>query len=227
MLMADERDQVLQTCLMMQRDGLVVGTAGNVSVRDDDLIAISPSGVEYAEMRPADVVVVDLDGRRVDGVLKPSSELPLHLSVYAGTPARAITHNHAPASTALGLVVDEVPGSHYYSAMFGGLIRVAPYATFGTDELARNVTEALAGRQGALMANHGAITIGPTLPKAAALLPYLEYICEIQLRAMGSGAPVKLLSPELMAEAGELLQSYGQSTRPAPEQTDQQEEDHA
>ena len=68
MLMADERDQVLQTCLMMQRDGLVVGTAGNVSVRDDDLIAISPSGVEYAEMRPADVVVVDLDGRRVDGV---------------------------------------------------------------------------------------------------------------------------------------------------------------
>lgn len=214
MLLAHEREQVVETCRMMQREGLVVGTAGNVSVRVDDLVAISPSGVAYEEMRAADVVVVDLSGARVDGVLTPSSELPLHLSVYAGTPAAAITHNHAPASTALGLVVDEVPGSHYYSSMFGGLVRVAPYATFGTDELARNVTAALAGRQGALMANHGAITTGPTLPKAASLLPYLEYVCEIQLRAMSTGARVKLISPELMNEAGTLLRGYGQAPTP-------------
>ena len=134
MRLKDERRQIVDTCLTMQRDNLVVGTAGNVSVRVDDLVAISPSGVPYELMRPEDVVVTDLTGRIVDGDLKPSSELPLHLSVYASTDALAITHNHAPASTALGLVVDEIPASHYYSAMFGGVVRVAPYATFSTEQ---------------------------------------------------------------------------------------------
>ena len=194
MIMEDERRAVVDTCLLMQRQGLVVGTAGNVSIRTADLIAISPSGVPYEEMAPEDVVVVGTDGARVDGDLEPSSELPLHLSVYRATDAGALTHNHAPASTALGLVVDEIPPSHYYSVMFGGAIRVAPYAGFGTDELAANVTEALRDRTGALMKNHGAITIGPTVAKAVGMLPILEYVCEVHLRAMASGAPIALLS---------------------------------
>ncbi|WP_028709308.1 class II aldolase/adducin family protein [Propionicicella superfundia] len=210
MLLEKERQQIVETCLTMQRLNLVVGTAGNVSVRVGDHVAISPSGVEYDVMRAEDVVVTDLSGNLVEGALKPSSELPLHLSVYAATDAGAITHNHAPASTALGLIVDEIPTSHYYSSMFGGAIRVAPYATFGTDQLAINVSEALKDRQGALMSNHGAITIGPNLPKALSLLPYLEYICEIQLRVMATGLPVKILSDELMAEAGSLIKGYGQ-----------------
>lgn len=210
MLLEAERQQIVKTCLVMQRQGLVVGTAGNVSVKVGDLVAISPSGVEYEDMTAADVVVTDLDGNTVEGDLKPSSELPLHLSVYAATDAGAITHNHAAASTALGLVVTEVPASHYYSAMFGGAIRVAPYATFGTDQLAINVAEALKDRQGALMSNHGAITIGPTLPKALSLLPYLEYICEIHLRAAATGLEVKVLSDQLMDEAGALIKGYGQ-----------------
>lgn len=210
MLLEKERQQIVETCLTMQRLNLVVGTAGNVSVRVGDQVVISPSGVEYEAMRAQDVVVTDLQGNVVDGTLKPSSELPLHLSVYASTDAGAITHNHAPASTAMGLVVDEIPTSHYYSSMFGGPIRVAPYATFGTDQLAVNVTAALKDRLGALMSNHGAITIGPTLAKALSLLPYLEYICEIQLRALSTGLPVKVLSDELMAESGTLIKDYGQ-----------------
>ena len=126
MLLEAERQSVIETCQLMLREHLVVGTAGNVSVRVDNLVAISPSGVDYPTMSAADVVVVDLDGVTVEGVLKPSSELPLHLSVYRATDAGAITHNHAPASTALGLVVDSVPTSHYYSALFGGQIRVGP-----------------------------------------------------------------------------------------------------
>ena len=209
MLLEKERRDVVETCLFMQSNGLIVGTAGNVSIRVDDKIAISPSGVPYETMTAEDVVVFSMDGERVDGVLEPSSELPLHLSVYRETAAKAITHNHAPASTALGLVVDEIPPSHYYSAMLGGIIRVAPYAEFGTDELARNVTDALKGRSGALMKNHGAITIGPTVKKAAGLLPILEYICEIHLRAMATGAPVALLSPEQMADAKAAIADYG------------------
>lgn len=210
MLLASEREQIVAACRFMQREGLVVGTAGNVSVRVGDRVAISPSGVAYESMAAADVVVTDLVGTTVDGALMPSSELPLHLAVYAATAAGAITHNHAPASTALGLVVDEIPASHYYSAMFGGVVRVAPYATFGTDELAANVTAALSERSGALMGNHGAITIGPTLDKALSLLPYLEYICEVQLRAMATGAPIKLLAPDLLRIAVTGMSTYGQ-----------------
>ncbi len=209
MLLEKERRDVVETCLFMQSSGLIVGTAGNVSIRVDDKVAISPSGVPYETMTAEDVVVFSMDGERVDGILEPSSELPLHLSVYRETAAKAVTHNHAPASTALGLVVDEIPPSHYYSAMLGGIIRVAPYAEFGTDELARNVTEALKDRSGALMKNHGAITIGPTVKKAAGLLPILEYVCEIHLRAMATGAPIALLSPEQMADAKAAIADYG------------------
>ncbi|HVK45033.1 MAG TPA: class II aldolase/adducin family protein [Micropruina sp.] len=210
MMLASERGQIVEACRFMQRENLVVGTAGNVSVRVGDLIAISPSGVPYETMTAADVVVTDLAGATVDGALSPSSELPLHLAVYAATDAVAITHNHAPASTALGLVVDEIPASHYYTAMFGGVVRVAPYAPFGTDELATNVATALAGRSGALMGNHGAITIGPTLDKALALLPYLEYICDIHLRALSTGLPVKLVPPDLLRVAVDGMATYGQ-----------------
>ena len=209
MLLEKERRDVVETCLFMQSSGLIVGTAGNVSIRVDDKVAISPSGVPYETMTAEDVVVFSMDGEHVDGILEPSSELPLHLSVYRETAAKAITHNHAPASTALGLVVDEIPPSHYYSAMLGGIIRVAPYAEFGTDELARNVTDALKDRSGALMKNLGAITIGPTVKKAAGLLPILEYVCEIHLRAMATGAPIALLSPEQMADAKAAIADYG------------------
>ncbi len=209
MLMEKERQEIVDTCLFMQREKLIVSTAGNVSIRKGDLVAISPSGVPYESMTAEDVVVYNLDNEHVDGDLKPSTELPLHLSVYHSTDAQAITHNHAPASTALSLVVEEIPPSHYYSAMFGGVIRVAPYAEFGTPELAQNVTDALKDRKGALMSNHGAITIGETVKKAVNLLPVLEYICEIQLRAMATGAPIKLLTQAQMDDALGAMSSYG------------------
>ena len=209
MLLPEQRQEIVDTCLFMQREGLIVGTAGNVSIREGDLVAISPSGVPYETMTAEDVVVYDMDGNHVEGKLKPSSELPLHLSVYHATDAKAITHNHAPASTALGLVVDEIPTSHYYCAMFGGPIRVAPYAGFGSDDLAKFVTEALRDRTGALMKNHGAITIGPSATKAVNMLPILEYVCEIHLRAMGTGAPIALLSQEQMENAKAGMADYG------------------
>ena len=126
MLLASERAAIVEACRFMQREHLVVGTAGNVSVRVGDRMAISPSGVAYESMTAADVVITDLAGVTVEGELQPSSELPLHLALYAATGAGAITHNHAPASTALGLVVDQIPASHYYSAMFGGVVVAVP-----------------------------------------------------------------------------------------------------
>jgi L-fuculose-phosphate aldolase len=207
-----ERQQVVDACQHLSRSGLVVGTAGNVSIRVDDLVVISPSGVDYEAMSPRDVGIHDLDGHPVDAPLEPSSELALHLAVYGGADQTAVVHTHAPASTALSTVVDVVPASHYYSAMFGGPVRVAPYATFGTKQLADNVIGALADRTAALMGNHGAVLVGQALPTLLKLVPYLEYVCDVQLRAMATGAPVHVLGDDEIAEVARRLAGYGQQS---------------
>lgn len=208
--LGQQRQQVVDACRWLSRSGLVVGTAGNVSVRVGDLVVISPSGVDYESMSQRDVGVHDLDGNPVDAVLEPSSELALHLAVYRRSARTAVVHTHAAASTALSTLVDEVPASHYYTALFGGPVRVAPYATFGTSALADNVTTALADRAAALMGNHGAVLVGEDLAKVLGLVPYLEYICDVHLRAMASGAPVRVLEADEVAEVGRRLAGYGQ-----------------
>lgn len=113
----------------------------------------------------------------------------------------------------MGLVCETIPCSHYYSSMFGGPVRVAPYASFGTQQLADNVCAALQDRFGALMSNHGAVTIGPTLDKALSLLPYLEYICEVHLRAMSTGVPVTVLDDAEVDHMVVALKGYGQPSK--------------
>jgi L-fuculose-phosphate aldolase len=215
MLLEDERRQVVAACRRLVDDRLVVGTAGNVSVRAKDLVVATPSGVDYRSLTPDLVGVHRLDGTPVEALLSPTSELPLHLAIYAATDMTAVVHHHAVASTALSLVVDEIATSHYYSALFGGQVRVAPYATFGTDQLAQNVTVALAGRTGALMSNHGAVCIGGTLEQAYERALQLDWLCEVQLRAMSTGAPVKVLPDEEIARVVRLLAGYGQSIPPS------------
>jgi len=192
--------------------GLVVGTAGNVSARAGELFAITPSGLDYAVLTAADVGLHDLDGTAVDAPLAPSSELPLHLAVYAATDAGAIVHTHSPAATAVSLLVDEVPPVHYYVAMFGGAIPVAPYHPFGTPELGAAAASALAGSRGALLANHGAVTVGANVAEALELAVVLEWLCDVYLRAAAAGTP-RVLSPEALEQAAAALAAY-QAARP-------------
>jgi L-fuculose-phosphate aldolase len=214
MLLEDERRRVVAVARRLLDDRLVVGTAGNVSVRVDDMIAVTPSGVDYRSLTPELVGVHGLDGTAVDAPLNPTTELPLHLAVYAATGARAVVHHHAVASTALSLVVEAVPTSHYYSALFGGRVRVAPYATFGSHRLAQNVAAALAGRTGALMSNHGAVCIGQTLEQAYERALYLDWLCDVQLRAMSTGRPVAVLPDDEIDRVVGLVTEYGQSVPP-------------
>jgi L-fuculose-phosphate aldolase len=207
---AEQREAVVRACRHLSDHGLVVGTAGNVSVRVGDHVVISPSGVDYRAMSAADIGIHDLDGAGVDAPLAPSSELPLHLAIYAATPNRAVVHTHAPASTALSTVVDAIPPSHYYSALFGGQVRVAPYATYGSDALAGLVVQALRDRTAALMSNHGAVLVGADLTKVLGQVAYLEYLCEVQLKAGAYGAPVRLLDDEELTRVAALVASYGQ-----------------
>jgi L-fuculose-phosphate aldolase len=215
MLLPRARQAIAATCQELSRAGLVVGTAGNVSVREGDLVAVTPSGVRYAELTPELVGVHRLDGTELDGAaveapLAPTSELPLHLAIYRARPeAGAIVHTHSPAATALSTLVDEVPAVHYYVAMFGGPVPVAPYATYGTQELARNVVHALHDRTACLMGNHGAVAIGPDLATAHDKSAYLEWLCDVYLRAASAGSPRLLPPAEITAVAGKLT-GYGQ-----------------
>ena len=210
MLLGDERAEVVATCQALRRDRLVVGTAGNVSVRVADLVVISPSGVGYDTLTAEQVGVHRLSGEPVDAPLRPSSELPLHLAIYAGTEHTAVVHTHGVASTAISVVLDELPAAHYYTALFGGPVRVSPYATYGTDALALSVTTALHGRSAAIMGNHGAVTVADGLARAYALAEYLEYLCDVHLRALATGLPVRILASDEIAAVG---RDHGQPHR--------------
>jgi L-fuculose-phosphate aldolase len=210
MLLTRARAAIVTTCQELSRAGLVVGTAGNVSVREGDLVAVTPSGVRYAELTPELVGVHQIDGTAVEAPLAPTSELPLHLAIYLARPeAGAIVHTHSPAATALSALVDEVPAVHYYMAMFGGPVPVAPYARYGTEDLARNVVRALHDRTACLMGNHGAVTVGPDLAVAQDKSAYLEWLCDVYLRASSAGAP-RLLAPAEIAAVAVRMQGYGQ-----------------
>ncbi|MEU6671131.1 class II aldolase/adducin family protein [Streptomyces sp. NPDC046727] len=203
--------ELVATARRSVADGLVVGTSGNVSARIGDLVLVTPSGVPYDRLTPADITGVDLTGRRVLGTLVPTSELPMHLAVYRTTDARAIVHTHAVHATAVSTLVPELPLVHYMAAALGGPVRVAPYATYGTDELAEHMLRALAGRSGCLLQNHGTITYGATLDQAYDRTAQLEWMCRLWLTASSlPGRTPTLLTETQLAEVGQRLKGYGQ-----------------
>ena len=208
MILGDQRRQVAGHCRKLRADGLVVGTSGNISVRSGDLVAVTPSGLDYDEMTPELVGVHRLDGAPVEAPLAPTTELPMHLAVYERTAARAVVHTHSTAATVVSTLVDELPPIHYLIALFGGPVRVAPYATYGTPELAANVSAALAGRTACILGNHGTITYGGDLAEAYTRAVYLEWLCEVYLRATATGTP-RLLPLEEIDRVRQKIAGYG------------------
>jgi len=193
-----ERKRVAKTARDLLRSGLVVNTSGNVSIRVDDQVVITPSGLGYKSLGAGDIVVVDMQGNSVSGELLPSSETPLHLSVYASNPdIRAIVHTHSVFATAVSTLLKELPAIHYQIADMGGPVPVAPYQTFGTPELAASVTDALRGRSAALMQNHGAVTIADTVEQALARSVTLEWLSRVYLISVQSGEPSLIDDQEL------------------------------
>lgn len=180
-------------------DGLVTGTAGNVSARAGELVAVTPTGARLEDVTPEQIAVVDIDGEQVSGDLAPTSELELHLGIYRQLDAGAVVHSHARFATAVACVLDELPVVHYQMLALGGPIRVAPYATFGTPELAAVTLKALEGRSAALMANHGAIAYGPDLDTAMERALLLEWASELYWRASALGTPRTLGQSDQLA----------------------------
>jgi L-fuculose-phosphate aldolase len=212
-------ESVVATCRRAAAERLVVGTAGNVSVLVGESVAITATGAVFADLGASEVVVVDRDGRLLHGDLEPTSELELHLGIYAATDAGAVVHTHAPVSTALSTVLTELPCIHYQQLLLGGPVRVAPYATFGTAELATNVREALEGRTAALMANHGSVAVGSSVEKALDNALLLEWLCTVYRDACAVGTPVVLDDRQQEAVVLAALERRYGTTKPLPKET--------
>jgi L-fuculose-phosphate aldolase len=209
------RSSIAEGCRKLAAENLVVGTAGNISARTGEHIAITATGASFDMLTRDEVVIVDMDGSIVAGDLEPTSEIELHLALYREFAPGAIVHTHAPSAIAVGLVADELPCIHYQMLLLGGSVRVAPYATFGTEKLAGHVRDALSGRTAALMANHGAVTYGPSLQAALEATMLLEWACGIYLQAAAVGTPKSLNAQQLDdVIAAVIARNYG-ATRPS------------
>jgi L-fuculose-phosphate aldolase len=193
------RAQLVSYSARLLDDGLAVGSAGNMSVRVGDRIAITPSGISYAEMRPEDVCLVALDGSEPAGGNHetPSSETPMHLAIYAAAKAGAVVHTHSPEVIALSAAREELPAIHYAITGLGGPVRVAPYVRFGSAGLAAAAVEALDGRSAVILRNHGAVTYGRDLAQAYDRALLLEWLARTYRLALSYGEPSILSAAEL------------------------------
>jgi L-fuculose-phosphate aldolase len=193
------REAVAAAARQLAARGLVVGTGGNISQAVGELVAITASGAVLDTLSAQQVTVVDRGGQPVAGKQLPSSELALHLGVYERYGAGAVVHTHAPVATALSCVIDELPCVHYQMLLLGGAVRVAPYRTFGSAELAAVTLDALEGKTAALMSNHGAIAFAHDLDTAVEHSMLLEWACTVFWRAASVGTPRALSGEEQTA----------------------------
>lgn len=218
MLMEKERIEIVEYGKQMATAGLCKGTSGNISIFDPETgyIAISPSGIGYFETTPEDVVVMDMEGNTIEGNRAPSSEYGLHTVMYKNRPdARAAVHTHSSFCTTFAVLNQPLKAVHYVIGGSGASeVPCAPYRTFGTKELADAVEEVLKKTvsKAVLLQNHGLVVCGPNLKKAFGLAVNMEFIAEMQYRAMCVGTPT-IIDEAHMAEAMERFKSYGQPAK--------------
>jgi L-fuculose-phosphate aldolase len=191
----DVKQEVLDTAKRVHEAGLVVGTAGNISGRTDDgTVCMTPSSTPYETMTLEDLVIVDLDGNKVDGGGSPSTEKALHLSCYRSYPeVGGVIHSHAPYASMFALVHESIPAVIEEVVVYvGGDIPICDYKTTGTDELGDEVASKLADRSAALMANHGLVCIGKSADDALHASLVVERTAEIVWGARALGRPLPI-----------------------------------
>ncbi len=213
-MMDTEKVQLVEYGKKLISTGLTAGTGGNISMYDPEsqLMAITPSGIDYFEMTVEDIVVLDLEGKVVEGARKPSSEWQMHLINYQrrGDEIRAVVHAHSTFSSILATCRKPLPATNYMIAIAGGGdVRCSKYATFGTEKLAEYAFEAMENRYACFLANHGLLTCGPNLHDAFSVASEIERLAGLHVGASLFGDPV-ILDDADMAEVHECFPSYGQ-----------------
>ncbi len=213
---AEQRREIVKACQDMNRRGINQGTSGNISVRVKEGFLLTPSGMAYDEMKPADLVIMKKDASHI-GSRKPSSEWRFHHALMAKRPEiGAVVHTHSMFATTLSCLGMEIPAVHYMIAAAGGnTIRCAPYVTYGTQQTADAAIKAMEGRNACLLANHGMIVVGPNLKKAMWLAVEVETLAAQYWRALQIGKP-NILSKAEIGRVIDKFKSYGQAKEPAP-----------
>jgi len=206
------REEIVRVMIAMDARGLNRGASGNVSARLGEVMLITPTGVPPADLTPAQIVLVGPDGDWPTAGPRPSSEWRMHEGILRGRPdVNAVVHCHSRHATILACAGREIPPMHYMVAMAGGAsVPLAPYATFGSSELADAVVQALGGRNAALMANHGLIALGPSLSRALAIAEEVEEQAAVYWGTLAIGGPT-LLSDKEMTKVLDLFKTYGET----------------
>ncbi len=186
--------QIIETYKKHLDIGLNIGSEGNISIRDNQKVYITPSGIDIKDLKEKHISVLDLDGIK-NNKIKPSSEVDLHLMLYKNRDeSRSVVHCHSDWASTLSCLRKDILQFHYMVAEFGGNdIKCAEYATFGTDELSINILKALEKRKACLMSNHGQVAFGTNLKQAFELAEEVENICHQYIIALKIGKP-KILS---------------------------------
>jgi len=212
MLLQQEREAIVAFGCKLIASNLTTGSGGNLSVynREQNLVAIKPSGIDYFQQTPEDIVVMTIDGQIVEGDKAPSSEVNIHLGLFKHRPdINAVIHTHSVYAATIACLNWELPAVHYLVGFSGNKVPLAPYATYGTKELADNIIRSIGQYNACLMANHGVVTIGNNLPTAFAVAEEIELVARLYYQAKCIGEPV-ILSNEEMAVVVEKFKTYGQ-----------------
>jgi L-fuculose-phosphate aldolase len=204
-----KRQSITDACLRMNNLGINQGTSGNISLRHEDGLLITPTGTPYETMQPEQIVFMKLDGT-VETNQRPSSEWRFHRDIIKARPeVNAVVHAHPPYSTILAIMGMAIPAVHYMIACAGGdTIRCAPYATFGTEELSQHAVAALEDRSACLLAHHGMIAVGPSLDKAMWLAVEVETLARQYHGCLQIGTPPLLPRAEIENVMGRMA-GYG------------------
>ncbi len=202
MLLEMERKEIVEYGKRMIERGLTTGSGGNISIfnREQGLVALTPSSMDYADIKPEDVVIMDINGNVKDGTRRPSTEINMHLLAYQNRPdVNSIVHTHSIYCTAIACMGWELEPVHYMLAIAGEAVKCAKYATYGTPELARYALEALAGNGACLLGNHGVLTVGPSLERAFAIAEHLEFVAKLVCITKSMGKPNLLTAEQIAA----------------------------
>ena len=197
-----EKEQVVRYGKKLIDRRLTTGSGGNISVcnREKKLVAISPSGLDYYETTPEDIVILDIDGNIVEGKHRPSSEAGMHLAFYKNrADVSGIVHTHSKFATAIACMGWELPAVHYLIGMAGHRVKCTGYATYGSDELAKKAIETIGDSNAVLLANHGLIALGEDVDRAFSTAEHLEFVSEVYYLTKTLGTP-NILSDEDMDE---------------------------
>jgi L-fuculose-phosphate aldolase len=209
---SDLRQALVESCRELERLQINQGTSGNLSVRFDDAMLITPSGIPYDRLRPEMIALMPLasNGGSWRGPQKPSSEWRMHLDILRARPDDgAIVHTHSVYATALAMLREEIPAAHYMIAAFGGSnVRCTAYAPYGTQELSDLVVEGLRDRHGVLLGQHGMVVTGRDLGQAMWRAVELETLAKMYALARSIGRP-HILPDEEIALTVERFKSYG------------------